>query len=239
MIDYEEIAAQSFAGFKPQENTSNQRSTSFSFSLQILTHEGLSLKGDMNMSKTGTAIPARASKPMAAPVTVDVEQEYDDKLDNTPPSALRFRSTQPQETKPRTTGPIVTPVRVESRVSGGTRFLLWVLLILCVMFLINGLVIPAVYDVLTQLKYGESRIATYDLDGKHWITEEANGRVRIIDSNPDGSHNQVLTTIMSGAPKHALVTLSEDGGKIDVSINGAYITSLVSDGNNGYKWSTN
>lgn len=64
MIDYEESAAQSFTGFKPQENTINQRSTSFSFSLQILAHEGFSVKGDMGMSKTATSIPQRASKPV-------------------------------------------------------------------------------------------------------------------------------------------------------------------------------
>lgn len=190
------------------------------------------------MSKTGTAIPQRASKPAAAPVTVGVDQEYDDKLDTTPFSALRFRSTQ-QDTTPRNTGPIVTPIRVERRVSGGTRFLLWVLLVLCVLFLINVLVVPAVNDVLTQLKYGDSKIATYDLAGKHWITELSNRRVRIVVSNEDGSHSQQLTTVVSGAPKYALVTLAEDRNKVDVSINGAYVLSMKSDGKGGYTWESN
>lgn len=187
------------------------------------------------MSNT-TTVPPRASKPVAS-ATIDVDQEYDDKLDTTPPSALRFRGTKPQPVAPpHNTGPIVTRIRVERRVSGWTRVLLWVLLALCVLFLINGLVLPAINDVLTHFKYGDSKIATYNLASKHWITELNNGRVRVVVSNEDGSHSQQLTTVISGAPKHALVSLSEDGNKVDVSVNGAYVLLMVSDGKGGYTW---
>lgn len=211
-----------------QETTDNRQSVSFSFSLQILTHEGLSLKGDATVNKTST-VPQRASKP------VDVEQEYDDTVTSMPRSAVRYRASQPQQT--RTTDSLVQQsVTTTRRVSGTTRLLLWLVLILCVAFLVNGLVIPAITDAANQLRYGDARIATYDINGRHFITEEDNGRMRIIVSHPDGSHNQVLTTVISGAPHHALVSLSGDGGKIDVSINGAYITALVSDTHGGYKW---
>jgi len=33
-----------------------------------------------------------------------------------------------------------------------------------------------------------------------------------------------------------LVTLSEDGSSIDVTVNGAYVTALVPDGHGMYKW---
>ena len=48
----------------------------------------------------------------------------------------------------------------------------------------------AVQDALTQWQYGNDKIATYDLNGKHWITELDNGRVHIVVSNEDGSHSQ-------------------------------------------------
>ncbi len=221
------------AGYEPQETTMNQRSISLSFSLQILAREGFSVRGDATMQKTAT-VPQRASKP------VDIDQEYDDdSVGSMPRSAIRFRSTQqPQAAQTPTTGPIVAPI-VTHRVSGSTRLGLYLLLFLCLAFLVNGLVLPAITDALTQLRYGDARIATYDLNGRHWITEEDNGRMRIVVSTPDGSHNQVLTTVVSGAPKHALVSLSPDGTKIDVSINGAYIALLVPDGSNGYTWGSN
>ena len=230
MIDYEEIAAQSFVGFKPQENTMNQHSTSFSFSLQILAHEGFSVKGDMGMSKTETIIPQRASKP----VQVTPEEEYDDTLDTTPRSALRFRSTQPQDTKSRSTGPIVA--LVAHRVSGSTRFLLWVVLVLCVAFLVNGLVTPAITSVVNQFRYGNAQLAAYDINGRHFLTEEDNGHMRIVISRPDGSHTQVLTTLVGGVPNHALVTLTPNKAKIEVSINGTNAGLIVPDDKGGYQW---
>ncbi len=233
MIDYEERAAQSFAGFKPQENTMNQHSTSFRFSLQILAHEGFSVKGDMSMSKTETTIPQRASaKPVQGPA--DVEEEYDDTLDSTPRSALRFRSTQPQDTWSRSTGPIVAPVT--HRVSGSTRFLLWVVLVLCVAFLVNGLVLPAVTSVVNQFRYGDAQLATYDINGRHFLTEENNGHMRIVIARPDGSHTQVLTTLVGGVPNHALVTLTPNGAKIEVLIHGTYAGLIVPDDKGGYQW---
>jgi len=234
MIAQEE-ATQSVTGDEPQENIVYQYSTSFRLSLQIRTDEGLSIRGDANMQKA-TTIPQRASKP----VTPDIEQEYDDTLGSAPRSAVRIRSTPPSTSgqKSRTTGPIVAPVTTR-RVSGGTRFLLWVVLVLCVAFLINGLVVPALVSFNNQLRYGDAKIATYDLNSRHWLTEENNGRVRIVIGSADGSHTQVLTTVVGGVANHALVTLNQHGTKIDVSINNIYIDSLVPDANNGYRWGNN
>ena len=231
MIEYEE-ATHGVTGYEPQETTHSQRSVNFSFSLQILTREGLSLRGEASMQKNAP-VPQRASKP----VTVDIEQEYDDNsVTSMPRSAIRFRSTTQEPTHTRTTD--VLP-RASHRVSGSTRAGLVALLILCCLFLANGIVVPAITSVANRLQYGSALIATYDLNGRHWITEEENGRVRIVVSGLDGSHNQVLTTVVSGAPTHALVSLAEDGNKVDVSINGAFVTALVTDNHGGYQWSNN
>ena len=190
------------------------------------------------MQKT-TTIPSRVSKPVLS--TSDVDEQYDDNsVTQMPRSAMRFRSTHApaNQQQARTTGPIQAPV-VSHRVSGSTRFGLYVLLVLCCLFLFNGIVWPAISDALTQLKYGDSKIATYDLNGRHWITEEANGRLRIIASNPDGSHSQQLTMPIANAPKHGLVTLKENGQHVDVYVNDAYLTYLVTDGQGGYTWGTN
>ena len=185
------------------------------------------------MSKTATHVPPRASaKPVQGPA--DVEEEYDDTLATTPRSAVRFRSTQSQETTSRSTGPIIAPVT--HRVSGSTRLLLWVVLVLCVAFLVNTLVLPAITSVVSQFRYGNAQIATYDLNGKHWITEEDNGRVRLVVSNPDGTHSQQLTSIVGGVATHALVTLTPNGAKIEISINGTYAGLVVPDGKGGYQW---
>jgi len=229
------------AGYEPLQENTYRQSISFSLSLVKRAGESFSITGDATMQKT--AVPQRASKPVhvdASQLQLDDDQEYDDNtVAAIPRSAVRFRSTQPQAAHHQpTTGPIVAPL-VTHRVSGSTRLGLYLLLFLCIAFLVNGLVLPAITDALTQLRYGDARIATYDLNGRHWITEEDNGRMRIVVSNHDGSHNQVLTTVVSGAPKHALVSLSPDGTKIDVSVNGAYIALLVPDGSNGYKWGSN
>lgn len=231
----EESTTPCIAGTEPQETTSNQRTTSFSFSLQIRNSEGLSIKGDATMQKTVTGVPARASRP------VDVEEYDDDSVAKMPRSAIRFRSTQAAQTP--TTGPIVAPVQetpvVTHRVSGTTRLLLYLVLVLCVLFLFNGIVWPVIVDIGNQLKYGDARIATYDIDNHHFITQDDNGKVRIVVSSADNQHNQVLTTIVRGAGTHALVTLSPDNGKLDVSINGVYTTFLASDGKGGYAWGSN
>jgi len=183
------------------------------------------------MQKTAT-IPQRASKP----VTPDVEQEYDDTLGSTPRSAVRRRSTLP-ETKPRNTGPIVAPVTTR-RVSGGTQFLLWVVLVLCVAFLINGLVVPAISEAFTQIRYGDARIATFDINGRSFITQEQDNKVRIVVVSAGNAHNQVLVTPIGGVANHALVTLTPNGAKIEVAVNGTYIAVLVPDGS-GYQWGSN
>jgi len=230
VIEYEEVT-HGVTGYAPLQENTHRHSISFCLSVMKRSHEGLSITGDVTMSKT--AIPQRASKP------VDIEQVYDDDSASSsmPRSAVRYRATQPQQTV-RTTDTLVQQHRTSNRVSGTTRLLLWLLLALCVAFLVNGLVVPAITDAFTQLRYGDARIATFDIDKHHFITEESNGRVRIVVSNADGSHSQQLTTVVSNAPKHALVTLKENGTRIDVSINDAYVTYLVAD-SNGYKWSTN
>lgn len=207
-------------------------SVNFGFTLQILTQNKLAIKGEVQMSQqTKTQVPQRASAP------VDIEQVYDDSVTSMPRSAVRYRAAQPQQSRATDTLIAQTP-RTSNRVSGTTRLLLWLLLALCVAFLVNGLVVPAITDAFTQLRYGDARIATFDIDKHHFITEESNGRVRIVVSNADGSHSQQLTTVVSNAPKHALVTLKENGTRIDVSINDAYVTYLVAD-SNGYKWGSN
>lgn len=188
------------------------------------------------MDKTSTSVPPCASR---HPVP-DIDQEYDDdNVARTPRSAVRFRSTQPQPqpaaAQGPNTGPIAAPI-VTHRVSGRTRVLLWLLLVLGLAFLFDGLVWPALVDFDNQLTYGNDRIASFDLDQHHFITQEMHNTICIIITSADGQHMQVLTTIISGAKDHALVTLSEDGSAINVTVNGAYVASLVPDTHGMYKW---
>ena len=233
MIDYEEVTQHGQGVESHQEDTTNRQTISIglSFSLFLRSREGLGITGDMTMQKTATGIPQRASKP----VTVDIEQEYDDdSAARMPRSAVRFRSTtQPQ---PRTTDAL--PVATTRRVSGNTRLLLWIVLVLGIAFLINGIVVPAITDLANQVRYGTARIVPYDINGRHFLTEEDNGRVRIVVSSADNQHNQVLVTPIGGVPNHSLVTLEQSGTKIEVAVNGTYIAVLVPDGN-GYKWGSN
>ncbi len=148
------------------------------------------------MSKIGTAIPSRTSKPVLS--TSDVDEQYDDNsVMQMPRSAVPFRSTHTptSQQQTRTTGPIVSSI-VTHRVSGSTRFGLYVLLVLGCLFLFNGIVWPALNDALVQFRYGESKIATYDLQGKHWITEEANGRYR-----RDASHYASMGGVLQSTTK--------------------------------------
>lgn len=188
------------------------------------------------MQKTTTGIPPRASRP-----TADVTQEYDDdSVSRMPRSALAWRSTNPSATQVQPHNAVTQQLPASThRVSGTTRFMLIVLLVLCCAFLFNGLVMPAITSFANQLKYGDAQIATFDLQNRHWITEETNGKVRIVVTSDDARHNQILTTFVSGAPHHALVSLSLDGTTIDCAINGTYTMSMVSDGQGGYKWKTN
>jgi len=232
----EESTTHGIADHEPQDENQHQHSISFQFSLQILTREGFSVKGEATMNKTSTSVPPRASRQPAP----DIDQEYDDdSVTHMPRSAVRFRSTQPQSVpSPQTpnTGPIVTPIVPTRRVTGWTRVLLWVLLVLCIAFVFDGMVLPALIDVSNHFAYGNDRIASFDLDQHHFITQETHNTVRLIISSANGQHTQVLTTVVSGAGDHALVTLSEDGSSIDVTVNGAYVTSLVPDGHGMYKW---
>ncbi len=228
-----EEATRSMTGYEPLQENTYRQSISFSLSFLKRSHEGLSIAGDMSMSKTATAVPQRASKP------VDIEQEYDDdSVTHMPRSAVRFRSTQPQAAQTPTTGPIVAPI-VTHRVSGSTRLGLYLLLFLCLAFLFNGLLWPVIVDIGNQLKYGDARIATYDIANHHFLTQDDNGKVRIVVSSADNQHNQVLTTVVHGVGTHALVTLSQDGGNVDVSIAGIYTASLVPDAHGSYKWKDN
>ena len=81
-----------------------------------------SLTGEIDMS---TPIPQRASR---------VEEEYDDTLNSTPRSALHFRPTHDLDTQP--------VLECGSRVTGRTRVLLYMLLILCIAFLVSGINSP-------------------------------------------------------------------------------------------------
>jgi len=241
VITQEEVTQHGLGAESHQEDTMDRQKTvhqsiAFRFSFQIITGgEGLAFKGDAGTQKTST-VPQRASKPVQ--VTNDVEQEYDDNsVSSMPRSAVRFCSTtEPQPT--RTTGPTAVAPVTTHRVSGSTRFLLWVVLVLGLAFLFNGIVLPAINTVLEQVRYGNARIATYDMNGRHWITEETEYRVRIVVSSADNQHNQVLVMPVSGVTSHALVTLAQKGVKIEVAVNGTYIAVLAPDGN-GYKWGTN
>ncbi len=57
----EESTTHGVADHEPQHENFTHRSTSFSFSLQIVTREGFSVKGEAIMDKTSTNVPPRAS----------------------------------------------------------------------------------------------------------------------------------------------------------------------------------
>jgi len=141
LIEYEE-AAHGVRGYEPlQEDTTNQQTISLglSFSLHVRMNEGLGITGDMTMQKS-TTIPQRASRPVQQ--TTDVEQEYDDRLINNPRSALRYRGFQgqPKEQPHYTTDELDAPV--SHRISGSSRLGLYVLLLLCIAFLMSGIQSP-------------------------------------------------------------------------------------------------
>jgi hypothetical protein len=114
--------------------------------------------------------------------------------------------------------------------------LLWVLLIFCIALLVDGIVIPAYVALFNQFAYGTNRIASFDLDQHHFLTQENHNTVCITATSADGKHTQVLTMPISGVSDHALVTLSEDGTAIDVAVNGLSINPLVPDGHGMYQW---
>ena len=241
----EESTAQSVSDYEPKETTINEYSTSFRFSLQIITREGFSVRGDATM----TTVPARKSRPSAT----QIDEGFDDPRISS--STRRYKPTQqsqvqqPQATAQiPNTGPIVTSVEqtpvvapvvktiITHRVSGSTRAGLYIVLFLGCLFLFNGIVWPGLVHIYNQVKYGDAQIATFDLDQHHFITQDEHGKIKIIVMSADNKHNQVLTQTVHGIGDRALVTLSENGSKIDVSVNGQYATSLVSDGKGGYQW---
>ncbi len=241
----EERTTYDVADHESHSESIEQHSITFQFSLQLLLSEGFSVKGDAFMNKTSTSVPPRASR---QPVP-DIDQEYDDDtVAKMPRSVLRHRPIQhppnqqppavtPSAQQPPNTGPIVAPpIAPTRRVTGGTRVLLYVLLFLCIAFVVDGVVIPAFIALNNQLTYGSDRIASFDLDNHHFLTQENHNTVRITVTSADGQHAQVLTTPISGAGNHALVTLSEDGSNIDVAVNGMPITPLVPDGHGMYQW---
>ncbi len=224
----EESTAHNVASYEPQHENLEQRSISFQFSLQILTREGFSVWGDATMQKT--SVPQRASRPVQQ--ATDIDEGLDDV--RTPSSARRYKQTTAHLHAPNT-GPIEAPI-VTHRVSGTTRAGLYLLLFFCVVFLLNGIVWPMIVNIGHQLQYGSDNIASFDIDNHHFITQETHGKVRIIVTSADGQHTQDLTTVISGTGDHALVTLTQDDANIDVTVNGAYVTSLVPDGHGMYKW---
>ena len=235
----EEYTPWNLADYEPQNEHIEQHSVTLQFSLQLLFREGFSIKGDAFMDKTSTSVPPRASR-QSVP---DIDQEYDDDtVAKTPRSVLHHRPIQqaaatPLAAKTPNTGPIVTPSVVPTRrVTGGTRVLLWVLLIFCIALLVDGIVIPAYVAVSNQFTYGTNCIASFDLDQHLFLTQETHSTVRITVTSADGKHVQVLTMPISGVSDRALVTLSEDGSDIDVAVNGLSLTPLVPDGHGMYQW---
>ena len=206
----------------------------FSFRLNIDFREGFSVKGDVTAM---TTVPPRTHRPIMQPA--DVQEYDDDTVAIAPKSVLRHRPI-----KTHTTEPIQAPIGQKTvvktitthRVSGSTRFWLYVVLFLCCLVIFNGIVWPGLVHIYNQVKYGDAQIAPYDLDNHHFITQYENSTVKIVVMSADNKHNQVLTTIVHGAANHSLVTLAEDGSKIDVSINGVHATSLAPDGKGGYQW---
>ena len=97
----------------------------------------LSMNVTIELQETGdfdtmsTVIPQRASRQ-----TADVEQEYDDTLNATPRSQVRFRPTQTDDVE---TQPLV---ECGNRITGKSRVLLYMLLILCIAFLVSGINSP-------------------------------------------------------------------------------------------------
>ena len=118
------------------------------------------------------------------------------------------------------------PVATTRRVSGNTRLLLWVVLVLGIAFLFNGLVLPAINNAIEQVRYGDARIATFDINGRSFLTEEQDNKIKIVVSSADNQHNQVLVTPISGVRNHSLVTLTQNGARIEVAVNGTYIAVL-------------
>ncbi len=85
-------AARSIVGNEPQEENCHQHSISFAFSLQILSSEGLAVKGDATLQKSTTGVPQRASRPD------NTNDLYDDQqLGIMPRSAIRWKPTSPTQ----------------------------------------------------------------------------------------------------------------------------------------------
>lgn len=96
-----------------------------SFALCLDFEAGISISGELAMNLTD--IPPRASRQVAT--------EYDDKLDNTPRSALRYRPLH-------NTDDLVEQPIEDNRITGKARLWLYILLIACVAFLISGINAP-------------------------------------------------------------------------------------------------
>ena len=125
----EESTAHNIPGYEPLETNINERSTSFSFSLQIVTREGLSVRGDITMQKT--IVPQRASRPVQQQ-PLDIEEYDDESVVCTPRSAIRWKATE-THTQTASKG---------NRVTGNTRIGLLVLLVACIAFFVSGIHAP-------------------------------------------------------------------------------------------------
>ncbi len=219
-----------------EQQTDTKQAVIFHFSLQIRTEEGFSIRGEAGMNKTTTGIPQRASR------QPDVTEDVDDQLPQAMPrSQIRWRATQAGQDVLAPTGctqDAVVPV-VSHRVSGSTRAGLWVVLLLCIAFLFNGIVLPGFNNLINQFHYGDARIATYDIASKHWITEDDKGKIRVYIVSQDGQHVQVLDSILGSNTNHALVTLTDQGSNIVMSVNGTQTAFIIPDGHGGYKWGGN
>ncbi len=191
------------------------------------------------MQKTTTSVPRRAS------MQADVTEDFDDQLPQAMPrSQIRWRPTQQATAGQDVLAPhgctqdATVPV-VSHRVSGTTRASLWIVLILCLAFLFNGIAVPAWENLNNQLHYGDARIASYDIDHRHFVTEDNQGKIRVYIMSEDGQHVQVLDSILGSNTDHALVTLTDQGSNIVMSVNGVQTALLVPNGQGGYKWGGN
>ncbi len=236
-----EDAAQQFAAIEPlDEKNLDQRSISFGFSLQIIAREGLSVRGDAHMQKTTTGIPRRASLP------ADVTEDFDDQLPQAMPrSQIRWRPTNQATAGQDVLAPhgctqdATVPQATTRRISGSTRGGLYVLLALCLAYLYVGIAVPAWENLNNQLHYGDARIASYDIDHRHFVTEDNKGKIRVYVISQDGQHVQVLDSILGSNTDHALVTLKDEGSDIAMSVNGVQTALLVPNGQGGFKWGGN
>ncbi len=210
-----------------------------------------------------TTIPKRssASRPTIQQNPVAVQEEYDDTtlqanddeeyddtpLTATPKSVLRHRPIQqpkapsfsPAAVKltPRNTDQLA-PKQGDWWVTGWTRNLLWVALWGILLFLLLGFIEE---NFSNQWHYGDARVATLDCSSGHYIAQNINGKIQVIqEPGGDTSKGRIYTDSLNpsvfGATS-AQITLAEeqDSTTIDILANN-YIVARLVDENGAWKW---